>query len=354
MIDYFGANRRSPEGNARRGTTHRPTINDVARQAGVSIATVSRVINRPKTVALETATRVQQVIDDLAYIPLAAARNLAWQRTSTLGLIMPFLGNNFFSPLLEGIEKGCRQAGYDLLVYSTQARTMKASGLPARLGISNTDGLLVFTNALSDKELARLHQESMPIVLLHRSATDGQFIPSITVENQAGAYQMVSHLIEAHGRRRVAFLSGPQENEDACWREAGYLKALNDHGLTVEGSLCGMGDFDEHRAETTISNWLVHGLNFDAVFAADDGSAIGAMNALKKAGRSIPGDVSLAGFDDVEISRYLTPSLSTVRAPTEQVGLEGVRQLVSLIETGQAVRQTMMPTTPVFRQSCGC
>jgi DNA-binding LacI/PurR family transcriptional regulator len=348
------SDRSSENDNGRQGSNRRPTIDDVARQAGVSIATVSRVINRPKSVAPETIHRVQQAINTLEYIPLAAARNLAGQRTGALGLIMPFLGNSFFSPLMNGIERGCQEAGYDLLIYSGQTRTLLSSGLSARLGLSNTDGLLVFTNALSDRELFRLHRENMPLALLHRTAPEGLKIPSVTVENQMGAYQVVSHMIELHGRRRVAFLAGPPGNEDAARREAGYLKSMNDHGLSVDRSLYGQGGFDELQAEEIVSGWLACGLDFDAIFAADDGSAIGAANALRKAGWPVPGKVSLAGFDDVEISRYFSPSLTTVRAPTEQLGLEGVRQLVRQIETGQVEPSIVLPTEPVYRQSCGC
>ena len=142
---------------------------------------------------------------------------------------------------------------------------------------------------------------------------------------------LVNHLIEMHGRRRIVFLRGIEGHEDSAWRERGYQEALEAHKIKVDPRLIASGGFDEDQAFVTIQQMLSEGIMFDAIFAGDDNSAIGAMRALKMAGRSIPGEVAVVGFDDVPFARYLSPALTTVRAPIEEIGREAVRQLVRLM-----------------------
>jgi DNA-binding LacI/PurR family transcriptional regulator len=179
-------------------------------------------------------------------------------------------------------------------------------------------------------------------------------IPCVTFENRVGARQAVDHLIEVHGRQRIAFLAGPEGNEDSYWRERGYRESLEAHGLTYDRALLGRGEFREQTAQVTVARWLAEGLAFDAIFTGDDDSAGGALLALTGAGKRVPDDVALVGFDDTLVSRYLTPPLTTVHAPTERVGHEAVRQIVRLLSTGDADPVTLLPTRLVIRKSCGC
>jgi LacI family transcriptional regulator len=330
--------------------TRSSTIADVARHAGVSIATVSRVLNASTPVQQEKAERVRLAMDELQFVPRHAARVLASKRTHTIGLITSEISGAFFPPMLKGIEAGAHEAGYDLLIHST-----KKEGPTRRpLGEHNTDGLLVFTDSLDHRELHRLHNIGFPIVLLHQAAPDGLNIPVITVENKEGAATLVSHLIEKHGRRRIVFLRGPEGHEDSVWRERGYREALADHNMGAEPELITSGLFDEDEAFFAVQKMLMDGMGFDAIFAGDDDSAIGAMRAIKMAGRLIPQDVSVAGFDDVPFARYLSPALTTVRAPIEEIGREAVRQLVRLMKGQPAQALTLMRTQLVIRESCGC
>jgi len=292
------------------------TIDAVAVAAGVSIATVSRVLNHTMPVAEETAARVLATIEQLGYVPQTAARHLAQGRTQTIGMVLPDVSNDFFSPLLESITESADEAGYDLLIAISRAgRMSRVQRSP--LGKQNTDGLLVFDQSVDDGELRRLHNAHFPVVLLYRSPPEDLPIPCVTVENRAGARQIVEHLIVAHRRLRIAHLRGPQGNEDAYWREQGYREALAAHGLPFDPALIGDGEFYEGPARAAVARWLADGLEFDAIFAGDDDSAIGALRALRMAGRLIPQDVSLVGFDDVPFARYLSPALTTVRAPIE-------------------------------------
>jgi DNA-binding LacI/PurR family transcriptional regulator len=191
-------------------------------------------------------------------------------------------------------------------------------------------------------------------VLLHQTPPDLLDIPVITIENKHGATKLTNHLIEDHGRRRIVFLRGPEGHEDTVWRERGYLEALEAHRIKFDPRLIETGEFDEEEGFAAIQKMLSHGIKFDAIFAGDDDSAIGAIRALKMAGRRVPQDVAVVGFDDVPFARYLTPALTTVRAPIEQVGREAVRQLVRQLNGEQANPLTLMRTELVIRESCGC
>ena len=327
-----------------------PTIADVARHADVSIATVSRVLNGTTPVQAEKADRVRLAMDELQFVPRHAARVLASRRTNTIGLLLPEISGAFFSPMLKGIEAGAHEAGYDLLVHSTQ----QVETARPRLGEQNTDGLLIFTHSLAPSELQRLYKLNFPIVLLHQTPPDSLDIPVIAIENKDGAAMLINHLIEVHGRRRIVYLRGPEGHEDSFWRERGYREALEAHSIAFDPSLIASGGFDDDEAFAALQQLLSDGLDFDAVFAGDDDAAIGTLRALKLAERLMPQDVAVVGFDDVPFARYLSPALTTVRAPIEQVGREAVRQLVRLMNGEQAEALTLMRTELVIRESCGC
>lgn len=332
--------------------THPPTIADVAREAGVSIATVSRVLNGNTPVVGETAERVQAAIRALNYVPRAAARVLASRRTNTLGLLLPEISGPFFSSMLRGVEAAAKEEGFGLLIHATGREEVSH---PARLllGEHNTDGLLVFTSSLEEEELLRLHSTGLPLALLHQTV-EGSAIPTISIENKSGAARIVTHLIEAHGRRRIVFLRGPESHEDSAWRERGYCEALEAHGLQPDPALIAQGGFHRDMAQAAIQDLLARGADFDAVFSGDDEAALGVLTALQAAGVAVPREVSVVGFDDVPFAPFLTPPLTTIRAPIEQVGREAVRQLVKSIRGGQADLLTLLPTEMVIRKSCGC
>ncbi|MGB8643642.1 MAG: LacI family DNA-binding transcriptional regulator [Anaerolineae bacterium] len=334
-------------------TNSHPTIADVAHRSGVSIATVSRVINRTAPVDAATAFRVQAAMHELRYTPREAARSLATRRTNTLGLLLSQLNNDFFIPLLTGVEAAVRAAGFHLLITTTGGRGAQDQ-LPPSLGAHNTDGLLVFAHTLSPAGLTACYESGLPVVLLHQAPPEGIAIPCVTVENNAAACHVVTHLVQAHHRRRIVFISGPAENEDSQRRQAGYREALEQHDLAFDPRLVIVGDFDRNVAYTAVRRLLSEQYPFDAVFASTDETAVGALAALREAGRVVPADVSVAGFDDQRLSAYMTPPLTTVRAPTEQVAHQAVRQLVRLIHGQTPEPMIVLPTELMLRQSCGC
>lgn len=328
------------------------TIRDVARKAGVSIATVSRFINHTVPVSEEVAKRIQAVMVELKYVPHAAARNLATHKTNTIGLILTDISGDFFTPLVAGIEETTRQAGLNLLISTTQDASQDDASL--HLGPHNTDGLLVFVDGLSGTRLEEVYEMGHPIVLIHRTPPEKMDIPCVTVENKAASNNIVSHLIEVHHRRKIVFLSGQKGHEDSVWRELGYRACLKTHGIPFDPNLVAPGEFDRQVAYQSIYRLITEGIEFDAVFSGDDEAAVGVLMALQSAGKRIPEDVAVVGFDDQNLSSTLTPPLTTVRAPTKDVGRIAARQLIQLIRTGQAERLTLLPTEIVIRRSCGC
>lgn len=332
-------------------TTH-PTIADVARQAGVSTATVSRVINKSGNVTPDTIARVQTAITALDYAPHSGARVLASRRSQTIGLITPTISDLFFTDLLRGIEQTVYEHNYTLLIHATHGRPYDDIIPTLPLNHHNTDGLIIFTNSVDDARLRKLHERHFPLVLLHRSPPADTNIPCVTFENKEGAYRMTEHLV-ACGYRRIAFVSGPAGNEDAQWREQGYREGLMAHGLSVDPALIVPGEFNATAACTAVTHLLHPHPDIHAIFAADDESARGALAAIQQSGRRIPQDIALAGFDDSLLSQYLNPPLTTVRAPIEAAGRAAAAQLIQLIHTGHADPLTLLPTELVIRESCG-
>jgi DNA-binding LacI/PurR family transcriptional regulator len=333
---------------------HPATINDVASLADVSIATVSRVINRTVSVKEATASKVREAITKLDFTPHSAARMLATKKTNTIGLVLPEISGYYFSPLLRGIEEGIRGNDYDLLVHSAVFRQESGEYLSVKLGEHNTDGLLIFAASLRDQEISRLYNLGFPMVLLHQSPPNDFEIPCVTIENKAGALKLVNHLIDRHGYRNIGFLSGPAEHEDSYWREMGYRESLFSHGLSINPDLISFGGFNAGNAHDSVEQWLKSGVKFDAIFAGDDDAATGAITAIRRAGKRVPEDIAVVGFDDIYISQYFSPPLTTIQAPIEQAGYTAAQQLIRLIHQEPVEPLVLLPTTLIIRRSCGC
>ena len=329
------------------------TIREVAKEAGVSIATVSRYINQTAAVSPEVASRLDEVMADLKYVPHTTARNLATQKTNAIGLLLTYnIYGDFFAPMLRGIEEVVADAGFNLLISSNLSKY--GSNHNPALGPNNTDGILGYADSLTDAGLNQYFHSKFPVVLIYRSAPPHLSIPSVTVENKAASKAIVDHLIEVHNRRRIIFLRGPEHQEDSYWREMGYRASLEAHNIPFDAELVWPGEFEREVAQTTMIELILAGVEFDAVFAGDDDAAIGVLAALREMGKKVPAEISVVGFDDQRSSPYLTPSLTTVRAPTEEVGRVAARQMINLIRGRQADPLTLLPTEIVIRNSCGC
>jgi LacI family transcriptional regulator len=330
--------------------TSQPTIADVARESGVSISTVSRILNESPLVAEETVGKVRGTIQRLGYSPHSAARNLALRRTNTLGVLLESLGSPFFEWVVAGAEEAAHEGGFSLLI-ATPGH-MNQGERPA-LGPSNTDGLLLVGVQLKKKHFS-FWQDSYPMISLYQPAPRSLHVPLVSIENKIGAFNIVEHLVKAHNMTRIGFLRGPKGNYDSHWREAGYRQALKKFGLPIDENLIGDGGFKYPGARATILRWISSGCLPQAIFAGNDDSALDVLMTLYGAGIRVPHDVAVVGFDDSRMAPAMVPPLTTVRAPGVDVGREAVRQLLHMIRTGESTPLTLLPTELVIRRSCGC
>ena len=330
------------------------TIRDVARQAGVSVATVSRYINRITPVSVDVAARLDSVMGQLKYVPHAAARHLASRKTRVIGLLLNNLHNDFFVPLLNGVEGVVRKKGYNLIIATYHANSRNE--MPPPIGPHNTDGLLVFSDGLVDEDLVRLNSIGFPMVLVHRTPPPALPIPSVTVENMEITKKLVEHLIQVHHKKRILFLRGPIHQEDSARREGGYQSALSANNIPFDEKLILNGDFERDIAYEAMNRFLDNGsrVDFDAVFTGDDDAAIGVLRSLQHHGLDVPNDIAVVGFDDLGFAPFLNPPLTTVRAPTESVGRIATERLFGLLENQPSDEVVILPTEIIFRRSCGC
>jgi LacI family transcriptional regulator len=325
------------------------TIKDVAREANVSVATVSRALNGHQNVAEEVRQRVVSVANRLQYSPHHAARSLSSRRTSTIGVVLPDLYGEFFSELMRGIDQVARERGLHLLVSSYHGNP-EEQGSALRTMRGRVDGLLLMSPFVDDQDVvAENLPSSMPTVLMNtRLAGDAR--PKLDIDNHGGAFAMMRHLVEA-GHRRVVFIRGPEDNHDAGERLRGYRDAL--HQLLPGTQPWELpGAFDEASGHAAGQALLSSGDLPDAIFAANDMMALGCMFALSQADVQVPGQVALAGFDDIPLARYVHPGLTTMRVEIAGLGAQAIRTLLEAI-TGEQHSAAQMSFAPqlVVRES---
>jgi LacI family transcriptional regulator len=331
----------------------RPTIYTVAEKAGVSIATVSRVLNGTARVSEKTRAKVRRAMDELGYQPNAAARGLAANITGTIALVFPKLSGPFFSELIRGAEIEASDSGYHLLIYGASGDVLGADNQTLGLLTTKADGLILASSGVSRCYIRDLLRRELPVVVLGEEPLNVQ-VDSIQPDNFGGAEKIVAHLIE-HGYRRIAMIRGPETSTHASDRELGYREALCTHGLTYLTELVIAGVFSENSGYTIMQHLIRQDPTPDAVFAASDQIAIGAMAAIHEKGLHIPGDIALVGFDDIEAARYTYPPLTTVHQDMLGQGQLAVRVLLDRINGVESTAKTrILPAELAIRQSCGC
>jgi LacI family transcriptional regulator len=328
------------------------TIKDVAREANVSVATVSRAFNSSGPVSEETRARIQGVVARLCDSPHGAARSLTTSRTSTLGVLLPNLYGEFFSEVIRGMDQTAQRSGYQLLVSSSHdAKAEIEAALRAMRG--RVDGLIAMSPHLDAPSLVANVPATLPVVLLNCQAT-GDAYDALTIENQSGAYQMIRHLV-ALGHRSIAIIRGSHGNYDAEERLLGYRAALRDSGIEPRPEWEVPGDFTETSGFQAIERLLSMRDRPTAVFAANDAMAIGALSALRDAGVRVPDHLAVVGFDDIPLARYMNPPLSSVHVAIAELGVRAVETLLHAIDhrNEHTRRHQRLETTLVIRRSCG-
>lgn len=322
-----------------------PSIREVAQAAGVSVATVSRVLNAKGPVRDETRRRVLDAVARLSYVPHSGARSLSLRRTFHIGVVLPDAHGEFFSEVVRGIDVAARGAGYHLLVSGSHSDLAETGAVLQALH-GRIDGLVLMTPGVDEEWLRRILGGRIPAVLLNHGAASREH-DSIRVDNRRGAGLAVEHLLDL-GHRRIALLAGPPGNDDAAERRAGYRETLAAHRLPLDPALEIAGDFGEASGVRAAAALAALGERPTAVFAANDAMAIGCLSALRERGLEVPRDLSLVGFDDIPVAQYLTPALTTIRVGIADLGGRAMDRLLSRIENGASAPRRHEVIAPVL------
>ncbi|GLW24971.1 MULTISPECIES: LacI family DNA-binding transcriptional regulator [unclassified Microbispora] len=328
----------------------RPTLEAVAARAGVSRATVSRVVNGQLTVTPQIRDAVMRAVDELGYVPNSAARSLVTQRTDSVALVVSEPPTRVFSedPMFSTV---IRSASLELEAADRQVVLMLAGSPKSHARIEryvaggHVDGVMLISMHGADPLPAALARMGVPVVSYGRPAVPVP-LPYVDNDNVGGAEKAVRHLLDS-GRRRIATIAGPQDMIGGQDRLTGYRDALRD---SDRRSIVAVGDFTRQSGAVAMRHLLQDDPHLDAVFVANDLMAIGALQALRQAGRRVPDDVAVVGFDDIEAARYTEPPLTTIRHPVSEQAAAMVRLLLDLLRGGPAT-SVVLPTELVVRDS---
>ncbi|MEV4753397.1 LacI family DNA-binding transcriptional regulator [Streptosporangium amethystogenes] len=325
----------------------RPTLEKVAARAGVSRATASRVVNGSTRVAPEIREAVNRAVDELGYVPNQAARSLVTQRADSIALVFPepatrvFSEDPTFSGIIRGVSMEIEEADKQLVLMLTGlAGGYQRVERYATNG--HVDGVIIASMHGTDPLPGVLARRGVPVVCSGRPSVPSS-LPYVDMDNVGGAERAVRHLME-QGRRRIATIAGPQDMIAGIDRLNGYRAVLRD---SDRRSIVAVGDFTRESGTSAMRQLLADDPELDAVFVANDLMALGALTALRQAGRQVPGDVAVVGFDDIPAASYTEPPLTTVRQPTVEMGRRLARMVLDLEEKAQV----MLPTELVVRGS---
>lgn len=325
------------------------TIGDVAKRAGVSAMTVSRVINNSGYISQETRERVEQAIAELGYVPNALARSLRFKQTKTLALVLTDITNPFFTTIARGVEDIASEQGFSVIFCNTDESKDDESEYLNVLVQKQVDGMLLVPAVSSPDSAAFLHERGVPFVVLDRRIP-GVSVDIVRCDSEQGAYQLVWHLLDL-GHRRIAILSGPAAVTTAADRVIGYRRALAEAGISREAVY--YGAFTVEGGYQMARQALAVAPRPTALFAANNFIAIGALRALREAGLRVPEDMSVVAFDDLPPAIVIDPFLTVVGQPAYDMGCQATLLLLDrLAGKGKAEPQEIiLPTELVVRES---
>jgi LacI family transcriptional regulator len=328
----------------------RPTIYDVARLAGVSTATVSRALNGTAQIAPGTRQAIDAAVEQLGYRPNSIARSLVTKSTQTIALLLPDISNPFYAALVSGIQEYALAHDHTMLLCTTEGDGEREEEYLQLLRAKQVDGALVDGLVLPPDRIARFVRDGFPIVCLDRDI-DSSVIPLVQVDNRLGGRLATQHLISL-GHRRIAHITGAASLGISEERRAGYADALQTAGIEVASSLVSVGTFTEDGGYRAARELLLAEPAPTAIFAANDLTAVGAINAILESGRRVPDDVSVVGFDDLRLAAYIAPPLTTVRQPAAEIARLATELLIGLTR-GEQVEHVrhLLPPSLVVRSS---
>jgi len=352
MAPYAGFDAMLTKPNARRARrrsrTAAATIHDVAARAGVSVATVSRVLNGKQLVREETSRHVMKAVKALHYAPNVAARSLSIRRSQTVGIVLPEVHGEYFSEVIRGIDLAARAERYHILVSGSHSDPREMMEVVATMR-GRVDGLVIMAPDVTLAPLNELRARELPIVFLNAAGKSGD---AITIDNYSGARVMMQFLQDL-GHTRIAFVRGPEHNADARERLRGYRQLMREVAAAPDTLECD-GDFTEESGFAAGRTIAAMTTRPTAVFAANDSMAVGVLAAFSAAGVKVPGTISVAGFDDIPIARYVVPALTTMRVDMAELGRRAFSLLLDAITSPAAhrARRERVAATLIVRDSC--
>ncbi len=326
---------------------HTPTLHQVAHAAGVSPATVSRFLNGTAKVGDEKRKSIEGAIELLHYKPNLLAQSLKMGSTRTIGVLTQSLVSGYFTDAMTGIEDTVKKSGYALLIMSGHWNAAQEAERVELLIGRRADGVVILTGNLSDEQITGFSHR-VPIVALGRKL-EGERVRGICLDNYHAACEAMDLLIE-QGHRRIVFIGGPGEQEDARARLEGYRDTLTRHGIAIDPALIVAGDFQESGGLMAVDQLLATGQRFTAIFCGNDLTAYGARLALYRRSIRVPEDVSIMGFDDLHSSMYTTPPLTTVRQPQYDIGACMGQMILGMINH-ETTAVEIPPLSLVVRES---
>lgn len=332
--------------------SERPKIKDIAERAGVSVATVSRALSGSSLVTDETRKRIHDLARELNYRPNVSARNLRTRRSMSVLLVVRDVGNPFYLDILKGVEATARAAGYAVLMGNTENDPDREVEYFNMLRDGHADGMILMTGKLPASEPGESADVShLPIVVALEMIETAGF-PNVQIDNIAAARDAVEHLI-ALGHRRIAHIAGPLPEVMATHRRDGYRAAMEAAGLKVPDGYEVRGDYLLETGEACAAELFALAEPPTAIFAANDEMAYGAIHALRRLGRDVPGDVSVVGFDDLYLSKAFYPPLTTVSQPRAEIGRTAMSLLLEILsgDDAAATPAVVLPTALAIRGS---
>ncbi len=326
------------------------TIREVAENAGVSYATVSHVINNTRVVSPETRQRVLDAMAELDYRPNALARSLRQGKTNTLGLVLPDSANPFFAEISRSIEDEAFNKGYSVFLCNTELDIQRELFYVDVLSKKQVDGIIFVAAGDQADSLDFLAREGMPVVMIDRNLPIVQ-VDAVLTDHQLGGFLATRHLLQL-GHSRIACIAGPSSITPSAERITGYRNALGQANIPYDEKLVIRGDYHSQSGMDITHSILQMDPRPTAIFALNDLMALGALRAAAEAGCSVPGDLAVVGYDDLELSQFTNPPLTTIAQPKKEIGLQAVSLLVERIaQNSRPPRRLVLPPELIVRRS---
>lgn len=326
------------------------TIKDVAKTAGVAVSTASYALNGSDKVSEQTREKILEVAKQLNYTPNGAARNLKTKKTELIGLFVHDINGTFYDKLIKGIQDVVNLKEYELIVFCDSGR--KPGTSYNFLSERRVDGAIVISPNITDEQVLELANRELPLVVLDRNLS-GKNLCCVIVDNKKGTNEAVNHLIEL-GNKKIGFISGPEDSYDNKERLKGYIDTLKNNSIEINDKYILKGKFTEESGYEIMKKYIADNKDIPtAFFSSNDEMAIGAIKALQENNIRVPEDVAIVGFDDIVISSYIQPKLTTVRRPMYELGSFAAHMLLTML-SGKSMNSSMVLSTElVVRESCG-